>query len=186
VGSSVNLARRLREYFNINHLERNKSMPICSALLKYGYSNFSFSILEYCVPSENINRENHYIDSLNPEYNLCLAAGSCLGVKRSAETIKKLSVAHRGKTFSVATRTKMSDARTGKNNHFFGKSHSAASLAKISQAVDVLNTVTGDRKSYGSGKEAAGALSCTPASVSRCLKSGRLLKKVYKITKTNN
>jgi group I intron endonuclease len=186
VGSSVNLGRRLREYFNINHLERNKSMPICSALLKYGYSNFSFSILEYCVPSENIIRENHYIDSLNPEYNLCLAAGSCLGVKRSAETIVKLSVAHRGKTFSVATRTKMSDAQKGQNNHFFGKSHSAASLAKISQAVDVLNTVTGDRKSYGSGKEAAGALSCTTASVSRCLKSGRLLKKVYKITKTNN
>lgn len=185
MGSSVDLSRRLREYFNINHLERNKGMPVCSALLKYGYANFSFSILEYCAPSENITRENHYISSLNPEYNLCLAAGSSLGLKRSAETKSKLSLTHRGKTFSSATRAKMSSVKKGGNNHFYGKSHSAASLAKISQAVDVVNIITGEIKSHVSGKEAARALSCTSASVSRCLKSGRLLKKIYKITKTN-
>lgn len=37
VGSGVKLERRLREYFNKNYLERNKSMRICCALLKYDY-----------------------------------------------------------------------------------------------------------------------------------------------------
>jgi group I intron endonuclease len=47
IGSSINLERRLKEYFNINYLEFRKNMPICSALLKYGYSNFQLEILEY-------------------------------------------------------------------------------------------------------------------------------------------
>ena len=53
IGSSENLKKRFREYFNVNHLMRNKSLYICSALLKYGYSKFSLEILEYCEP-ENV------------------------------------------------------------------------------------------------------------------------------------
>jgi len=47
IGSSADLRRRFRQYLNFNHLERNKSMAICLALLKYGYSKFSFEILEF-------------------------------------------------------------------------------------------------------------------------------------------
>lgn len=36
VGSSVNLRRRLLEYYNVNRLLNEKSMPINVALLKYG------------------------------------------------------------------------------------------------------------------------------------------------------
>ena len=48
IGSSNNLNKRFREYFNINHLLKNKSMSICCALVKHEYSNFSLEILEYC------------------------------------------------------------------------------------------------------------------------------------------
>lgn len=47
VGSSVDLSRRLRNDFNINHLQRAKSMYICRALLAHGYSSFSLTILNY-------------------------------------------------------------------------------------------------------------------------------------------
>jgi group I intron endonuclease len=97
-----------------------------------------------------------------------------------------LSAANLGKNLSATTRAKMSAAQKGENNHFYGKSHSAAALEKISKAVDVINTVTGESKSYGSGKEAAVALSCNASTVSRCLKNGKLLKGIYKITKTDN
>uniref|UniRef100_UPI0020007371 hypothetical protein n=1 Tax=Exserohilum turcicum TaxID=93612 RepID=UPI0020007371 len=46
VGSSTNLTVRLIKYFN--HLLKYSNMNICKALLKYGYSNFSLHILEYC------------------------------------------------------------------------------------------------------------------------------------------
>jgi hypothetical protein len=38
VASSVNLSRRLRDYFSPKYLERANIMYICIALLKYGYS----------------------------------------------------------------------------------------------------------------------------------------------------
>jgi group I intron endonuclease len=45
VGSYINLRRRLLEYYNVNRLLNEKSMPINVALLKYGYHNFRLTIL---------------------------------------------------------------------------------------------------------------------------------------------
>jgi group I intron endonuclease len=66
-------------------------MPICSALLKYGYSSFKVYILEYCEKENLIQREQYYFDRLNPNYNICKTAGSTLGRKHSEETKEKLS-----------------------------------------------------------------------------------------------
>jgi group I intron endonuclease len=43
---------------------------IARALIKYGYSNFQLDILEYCEPTNCIEREQYYIDLLKPEYNI--------------------------------------------------------------------------------------------------------------------
>ena len=48
VGSSVKLRRILLEYYNINRLQTETTMPINTALLKYGYKGFSLTILEFC------------------------------------------------------------------------------------------------------------------------------------------
>lgn len=48
VGSSIDLRRRLLEYYNVKRLLNEKSMNINVALLKYGYHNFSLTILELC------------------------------------------------------------------------------------------------------------------------------------------
>jgi len=37
IGSSENLNRRFREYFNVNHLTRSNYMAIYRAILKHGY-----------------------------------------------------------------------------------------------------------------------------------------------------
>jgi group I intron endonuclease len=51
VGSAVDLARRLRQYYSLGFLKKelvkNNSI-IYKALLKYGYSSFRLEILEYC------------------------------------------------------------------------------------------------------------------------------------------
>ncbi len=44
VGSGINLAKRLRSYYNRNELNRNPR-PITESLLKYGYHNFTLDIL---------------------------------------------------------------------------------------------------------------------------------------------
>ena len=53
------------------------------------------------------------------------------GIKRSAETRKKISEAKMGHIHSVETRKKMSLSRSGTGNHFAGKKHSAKSRKKM-------------------------------------------------------
>ena len=89
VGSSTNLNTRLYKYYSIKQLYKSKS-AIFSALLKYGYSNFSLHILEHCSKDECIKREQHYIDLYKPEYNLLKKAGSSQGFKHNESTLKLL------------------------------------------------------------------------------------------------
>jgi group I intron endonuclease len=93
IGSSVSLGKRFLEYYSLGYLERqirkNKSM-IYKSILKHGYSFFSLEILEYCHAEKCIEREQYYIDLLNPEYNILTKAGSSLGFKQSEETIAKI------------------------------------------------------------------------------------------------
>jgi len=57
IGSSVNFTERLYKYYSVKHLMNHKT-AIHNALLKYGYSNFSLEILEYC---EGVNPESNFI-----------------------------------------------------------------------------------------------------------------------------
>ena len=51
-------------------------MLISRALKKYGLENFSLEILEYCSVENLLKREQHYLDMMKPEYNICKTAGS--------------------------------------------------------------------------------------------------------------
>jgi len=91
IGSSINLSNRLRLYYRydvISDSTKGNSI-INSALLKYGYSNFSLEILEYCDKEEVLKREQYYLDSLKPEYNILKIAGSNSGHKQREESILK-------------------------------------------------------------------------------------------------
>ena len=72
IGSSISLNNRLIIYYSLNSLtlKIKGSIIIYRALLKYGHSNFSLDILEYCEPNVLVNREQYYINILNPEYNI--------------------------------------------------------------------------------------------------------------------
>ena len=69
IGSSVDLNRRFKEYYNVNRLFNEDSMAISKALLKYGYCNFSLTVLEYCDCNDLLSREKYYFDLLLSEYN---------------------------------------------------------------------------------------------------------------------
>ena len=44
-------------------------MPINIALLKYGYTNFTLTILEICDKDSLMSREKHFFEVYSPEYN---------------------------------------------------------------------------------------------------------------------
>jgi group I intron endonuclease len=74
--------------------------------------NFTWGILEQTEPTKEalISREQFYIETLCPEYNLNPVAATALGMTRSEETRLKISVAGKGRKPSQETRMKMSQA----------------------------------------------------------------------------
>jgi group I intron endonuclease len=120
VGSRKCLASRLSSYYSkkamLNKLSTRKSI-IYSALLKHGYDNFSLDILEYCEVDVLIEREQYYLDTLKPKYNILKAANSRLGSKHSLKTKALINLKLRGinhpfygKTLSEEMRMKISES----------------------------------------------------------------------------
>lgn len=121
VGSSVNLSRRLAQYYNINILTKYRdNSRIHKGILKYGYSNFKLDILEYCDRKDTINREQYYMDTFKPEYNILKFAGSNIGFVHSSETIEKIRMKKLGSKHTIETLAKM-----------MGRTHSEATKSQI-------------------------------------------------------
>jgi group I intron endonuclease len=144
IGSAVNLSRRLKNYLNVKYLNRSKYMHISKALLYHGYSSFSLTIFEL-IDVQNLSKleakklllekEQFYIDTLLPEYNILRIAGSSLGYTHSEESIVKMS----NKTFSAETKGKMSLAKLGDNHPMFGLTHSEKTKTLMSLALSGQN-----------------------------------------------
>lgn len=136
VGQSVDLSKRFIKYFSLSYIESRKELIISRALIKYGYSNFSVTILEYCNESELDFKEQHYFDTLNPQYNIQkIAGGSSKGLILSEETKAKISKSLKGvyvadkaywygRSMGEETKKLMSLKRSGELNPLYGKFHS--------------------------------------------------------------
>lgn len=114
VGSSVNLRRRLLEYYNVNRLLNENSMPINVALLKYGYHNFSLTILETCDVENLMSREKHFFDVYSPEYNILNTPGSPSrgsGWRHSEAAIENMRLAANNRVKSPEVLAKLSAAQ---------------------------------------------------------------------------
>lgn len=73
IGKSKDLKGRFYNYLNINRLMENRSSRIHKALLKYGFNNFSVTILEFIeAPTLKLlnDREDFYIKVFRPQYNI--------------------------------------------------------------------------------------------------------------------
>lgn len=213
IGSSVNLGRRLRVYYDFSFLsvrvQKSKSR-IYSAILKYGYSNFQLEILEYCTKDKAVCREQYYIDLFKPEYNLNSTAGSRLGSIHSEETKRNMSKTHKGRKLTEETKNLLSLANKGINNPNFGKKHSAETKALISlarlgksiisesikdrmsvdsgTAVKVLDLNTNEISVYTSITRAAEGMGVTQPSLSKRLKEAQgsiTVKKRFQVEKVN-
>jgi group I intron endonuclease len=123
IGSAINLYNRMHTH--LTHLKKNKH---CNAKLqrfvnKYGIENIFFECVELCEKENLIIREQFYIDTLNPFYNIAKIAGSTLGTKITKEQSEKLSKLRKGKQnslgrkYSKETILKMSESAKKRGLH---------------------------------------------------------------------
>lgn len=114
VGQSVNLNKRKRDHFSklIRGLHYNRYLQ--HSFDKYGKENFELSAILYCEPSELTYYEQKLVDLWKPVYNLCKeCVDSQRGIKRSEETLVRMSEVQKGVKRSEETRIKMSKAHIG-------------------------------------------------------------------------
>lgn len=81
IGSAVSLRTRFmshRRSFEINKHDNERLQNYCN---KYGTDSLSFKVLEYCDRDRLIEREQFYIDTLNPFFNIARTAGATYGLK---------------------------------------------------------------------------------------------------------
>lgn len=124
IGSSTDIKRRWRRhFFDLRH-GCHHNLHLQCAFDKYGEQALDCSVLELVKDvSQLIAREQHYLDTLRPEYNVSQIAESPLGCRRSSEM-----------------RARMSEAVSGDRNPMYGKHHSEETKRKISE------TWTSERK----------------------------------------
>lgn len=119
VGSALNYPQRRKNHLSKLKNHKHHSQYLQNAWNKYGEQNFIFEILEYCIKENLIEREQYYIDTLNPKYNICRIAGSRLGMVHSEETKNKISENCKGmlgKFHSEKTKEKMRETWNRKNS----------------------------------------------------------------------
>lgn len=121
VGSSINIEKRKCDHF-IN-LKNNKhpNIHLQRSYNKCGENNLKFEIIEKCSIDNIIEKEQYYIDILNPEYNICKKAYSKLGVTTSNETRIKMSNSQKGRKHKEESKIKIGLAHKGhKHSKEFG------------------------------------------------------------------
>ena len=116
IGSSQDIQLRWQQHRTHLHTKSHHSLYLQRAWDKYGEEHFIFQIIEEVLPEQCVEREQYWIDTLAPSYNILPNAGSPRGYKASEET-----------------RAKLSEAAKQRHPPMLGKHHSKATKAKIAQ-----------------------------------------------------
>src|SRR2546428_643607 len=132
VGSATSLLKRYQHHLRDLGTHIHKNSHLQRAYDLYGSDSFRFEILELVEHVEHLlTREQYYIDTLNPEYNIARTAGSNLGMTYTPETKAKMREARKAHPSMPEQMAKLNADRTGKHQlcHLFG--HGGMSLAGL-------------------------------------------------------
>lgn len=92
IGSSYKVYERWGYHKKDLRSNKHHSPKLQNSWNKYGESIFKFNIIEICDKEILLKREQYYIDTLNPFFNICKIAGNCSGRKLSKESKDKMSI----------------------------------------------------------------------------------------------
>lgn len=133
IGSSFAINERWKIHLIYLRRGDHHSPKLQNHYNKYGENDLEFIIVEPCMPDWLVIREQYYIDTLKPWFNICPKAGSARGVKRSKEFCENLSRRMKGKRYmlgkkmSEESKLKVSKSNKGKR---LGIKQSPESIAK--------------------------------------------------------
>jgi len=168
VGSTVDFKKRRNSHLHYLRQGRHRNRHLQRAFDLYGEENFHFSIIKETTRDLLLSDEQDAINTLNPAYNICQVASSCLGVKRTKEHTDKIRQANTGKKHSDETKKKLSEANKGK--HLSEETILKLKLNKKSIKVYQYDRKGNFLKSFPSIREAARQANLDSKTIRKCLK----------------
>lgn len=197
IGSALEFRGRLSSYYNKTHLKSKKTSKIFTSLNKYGFDNFKFEIIEICDSTIRIEREQFYINSVNPTLNILRIAGSSQGHRHSPET--KLRMINSALNRSLEDKQKLLNRLTSTEwqiqnlEHLKKLNSSEKHLKHISllgkssgHPITILDINTKIKTTFNSNVEASKFIGCSDMTIIRAKRkilAGKevLIKKRYKL-----
>jgi group I intron endonuclease len=89
IGSSKDVSKRIIVHRSSLNRNKHHSQYLQRAWNMYGEDKFEFLIIEECSQDSLISREQHYLDTFHPEYNISKNSTSCSHDSSVVEKIKK-------------------------------------------------------------------------------------------------
>lgn len=153
IGGSNDILNRWKHHKWSLRNNKHHSKYLQRAWNKHGEDSFKFEVIEECSLQDLILKEQFYLDTLNPTYNINKTAENCTGRIVSETTKIKISNKNKGRKHTEITKTKISthrknnplvfteemrkkisDSKKGTNNPNYGKPISDIHKEKIRQA----------------------------------------------------
>jgi group I intron endonuclease len=114
VGSSLDLHRRWNKHKNEARKGIHHSAHLQAAWRKYGVDAFTFSVIENCGRDMILSREQYFVDTLSPEYNIArVVKAPMTGRKQTAAAKALISAANRGSIRTPEQCAQMSASHKG-------------------------------------------------------------------------
>ncbi len=114
VGSAVDTHQRWLTHLSGLRRDKHPNPKLQAAWRKYGEVAFTFTVLERVDdPTNLLEREQHYLDTMRPYYNICRTAGNKLGVPLPADAVEKMRAGLTGQKRSIETRQRQSQSLKG-------------------------------------------------------------------------
>lgn len=200
VGSAS--TNRINTRFRNHCIHGTGSNLLKKAIDKHGLHNFYFLILEYypgLVLKENLKKahlsllklENHYLNSLSPEYNLLTDATSSLGFKHSDSTklLMKLNFSEERKAFigqlnknkklSPSVKAAWPSGSQAAIKKYQLNPNLKKRLALISSKPVILYSIDGNIHSkYTSVRNMAKSFNCCHKTINKCIAKHKLFKDI--------
>jgi group I intron endonuclease len=188
IGSAFNYRKRVTLHKHLLRNNKHRNKHIQASWNKHKEESFIFEIIEECSKEILIEREQYYLDSLNPQYNIRKIAENNSGLKVSEETKKKISMSHitsprktrtteeliacgfikSGRRKSQETKDKISKANKGNKPSEFTMQRLAEVKSKKVYQYDLEGNFI---KEWKSTREVARFFNIDSTNISRCCKN---------------
>ena len=182
VGSTAQLVSRINRHRSCVNNKRIESPIFYNSVIKYGWTNFKFGVLEYINLSNIISskekkdiilqKEQYYLDNIKPSLNVGNKAESALGVIRNTNFGLNLSKSRRGKTYKPNIKNP-SIKVNNKPKFITDETRLRKSLRSSGISVEVLDKGDNLVYTFPTIKSAAKYLGVTSTTISNIYKTGK-------------